>query len=737
MSPLDLVRRRPSARATVDPAPPGAPRTSVAERVVARTAGVLSSHHSRRRFLARTAVVGSALAVDPTSFIFKPGTAYGAVCGTCGDGWTAFCCTINRGKNSCPPNTFVAGWWKADNAAYCCGGPRYIIDCNATCPTRCSCRCSGASCDGRRTCCNQFRYGQCNQQISCYGPVACRVAICITPWAYDAACSTLSLTDNRTVEHGGACISAECDSAITRRYYALGGPEGLLGIRTQSERTSTAGRGRYATYQGGRLYWTSATGAHEIHGSIFDVWAAARGPGGVYGFPTTDVVGDARVRYSRFENGGIYRWAEGTYGVPDPYHEVFLRYGGPNAGSALGLPSSPIRRSGDRRALYQNYQRGRIYRRGPLTVEIHGAIYFKHEALGGIYSPLGHVATDVGTLPDGRGRASIFENGGVIYYTSSTGAHGVWGGLLDAYIDYGGWASDAGYPTSDRTDVGDGRGVTFTTERAQVWGTSTTGSWVVPGPVLGPYRARGGPQGSLGYPVGAAQRLADGTYRQDFENGSIGQDPSDNRPFVRAAYADFLDRAPTADELTVTNSALGSGAASRAGVVRDLARTPEYVSTLVDRLYVDTLGRPGDAGGTSFWTEEIRSGRRRVAEVAARFYASPEYYDGSGGGTDRSWIADLYQKLLGRAASEDDLDFWAAQTASRGRSSVAFRLYQSKESRRTRVNRVYQALLGRDADPAGSDYWSERIAGEGDLALAISLASLSEYADKAETRFPS
>ena len=736
MSPLDLVRRnRPAADAP--PAAPAAPAPTIAERVVARTSGILSGTHSRRRFLARTAVVGSALAVDPTTFIFKPGTAYGAVCGTCGDGWTAFCCTINSGKNSCPPNTFVAGWWKADNAAYCCGGPRYIIDCNATCPTQCSCRCSGASCDGRRTCCNQFRYGQCNQQISCYGPVACRVAICITPWSYDAACSTRALTDNRTVEHGGACVSAECDSAITRRYYALGGPDGFLGIRTLSERSTAEGRGRYAVYQNGRLYSSSATGAHEVHGSILDVWGAASSTSGVYGFPTTDVIGDSRVRYSRFQGGGIYRWAQGTYGIPDPYHQKFLQYGGVSTSAALGLPTSPIRRSGDDRSLYQDFERGRIYRRGSLVVEIHGAIYLKHESIGGIYSPLGHVQTDVSTLADGRGRATIFENGGVIYYTSTTGAHAVWGGLLDAYLAYGGYQSDAGYPTSDRQSVGDDRGVTFTTQTAQVWGTSTTGSWLVPAPILGQYRDQGGPGGALGYPTGPSQRLSDGSYRQDFENGSIGQDPPDNRPFVRAAYQDFLGRAPTSTELQQTNAALGNGTRTRGQVVRDLARTREYVSTLVQKLYQDTLGRPGDPSGVTFWTDEIRSGRRTVAEVAAKLYASPEYYDGLGGGTDRSWVADLYDKILLRPASQSDLDFWAAETARRGRSSVAYRLYQSKESRRERVDAVYQALLGRTADSAGSDYWSERVLTEGDLSLAISLASLSEYYEKAQTRFPS
>src|SRR5690606_36576424 len=108
-----------------------------------------SGKTSRRSFLTRTAVVGSALPVGPIDFILKPGPAYGYLCGTCSDGWTAFCCTINYGSNTCPPGIFIAGWWKANNAAYCCGSARYIIVCNATCPTQCSCRCAGGSCDNR------------------------------------------------------------------------------------------------------------------------------------------------------------------------------------------------------------------------------------------------------------------------------------------------------------------------------------------------------------------------------------------------------------------------------------------------------------------------------------------------------------------------------------------------------------------------------------------------------------
>jgi hypothetical protein len=223
------------------------------ERVVASVVGRLGRHdrgggsarapgseatdgeggHTRRSFLVRIAIFASALSIGPLRFVLRPGTAYAAVCGPgagCDSGWTAFCCTINDGKNMCPPDSFAAGWWKNDTSSFCGGGPRYIIDCNATCPTKCGCRCSGSStCDQRKTCCNQFRYGQCHQEIACAGPVVCRVATCAAPWDFDPSCGHGSATDNATSEHGAPCITGIADPTTDVFAFdvpALGSPAG-------------------------------------------------------------------------------------------------------------------------------------------------------------------------------------------------------------------------------------------------------------------------------------------------------------------------------------------------------------------------------------------------------------------------------------------------------------------------------------------------------------------------------
>lgn len=186
----------------------------LAERLVTRVAERTARWRtSRRSFLGGAALMGAALAVDPFGYLTRPASAYDTVCGadnSCAAGYTVFCCTINGGNNSCPPDSFIGGWWKADNSSFCGGNARYYIDCNAYRDGRYTCHCNTTTCDQRRVACNQFRYGQCNTQIpwSNTGPVLCRVVSCTPPWVqYGGTCSSSSATDNNTATHSAPCLT--------------------------------------------------------------------------------------------------------------------------------------------------------------------------------------------------------------------------------------------------------------------------------------------------------------------------------------------------------------------------------------------------------------------------------------------------------------------------------------------------------------------------------------------------
>lgn len=184
---------------------------SVTERLVNRLATLGRRQPSRRTFLATATLTGTALAVDPIGFLIRPQSAYATVCGPdsqCGDGYTVMCCTINHGKNTCPPGTFRGGWWKADRSKYCGGNARYYIDCNALPNADFHCHCHRKTCDRRRVACNIFRYGQCNTQIHGVTAVVCRQITCIPPWQlYPGKCGSSSRTDNNTTLHNAPCLT--------------------------------------------------------------------------------------------------------------------------------------------------------------------------------------------------------------------------------------------------------------------------------------------------------------------------------------------------------------------------------------------------------------------------------------------------------------------------------------------------------------------------------------------------
>jgi hypothetical protein len=174
---------------------------------------------TRRSLLARAAVAGSALAVAPIRYVTRPLSAMAVIrCADCSpgdaccDGWTAFCCTINGGQNECPSDTFMGGWWKCTSysGSQLCDpeNVRYYIDCNRTPTSTCEggCHCAKDQCKYRSTCCNVFRYGQCNTEITGTTEVVCRMVTCVSPASLFVNCNSTFFQDNNTCSHEAPCL---------------------------------------------------------------------------------------------------------------------------------------------------------------------------------------------------------------------------------------------------------------------------------------------------------------------------------------------------------------------------------------------------------------------------------------------------------------------------------------------------------------------------------------------------
>jgi hypothetical protein len=301
-----------------------APRVRLGDRAVAVLTKRIGRAVSRRSFLVRTAIFGSALLVNPLRYLLRPGSAYASLCGpdaSCSSGWTAFCCTVNGGQNTCPPGSVPAGWWKADNSSFCHSGPRYYIDCNALCGScgcdgrgicargcvTCNCHCASGTCDERFTCCNEFRYGQCHQDLACVGPIVCRVVTCVAPWDFDATCTTTSATANVTALHDAPCLHDFSSSVLAFGAAAdHGGPNGPLRAPVVGIEATPTGGGYWLVASDGGVFsfgdarFRGSTGGVHLNLPIVDIARTPSGDG--YWFAASDggvfCFGDARFHGS-------------------------------------------------------------------------------------------------------------------------------------------------------------------------------------------------------------------------------------------------------------------------------------------------------------------------------------------------------------------------------------------------------------------------------------------------------
>ena len=96
--------------------------------------------------------------------------------------------------------------------------------------------------------------------------------------------------------------------AIMPKWVSLSGSRGFLGYPMSDEMTAPDGHGHYVHFQGGSIYWTPESGAHEVHGAIRDKWAALGWERGALRYPTSDEFQDGIYRRSNFQHGYI-RWS--------------------------------------------------------------------------------------------------------------------------------------------------------------------------------------------------------------------------------------------------------------------------------------------------------------------------------------------------------------------------------------------------------------------------------------------
>jgi hypothetical protein len=141
------------------------------------------------------------------------------------------------------------------------------------------------------------------------------------------------------------------------------------------------------------------------------------------------------------------------------------------------------------------------------------------------------------------------------------------------------------------------------------------------------------------------------------------------------------------------------------GAVADsLSHNTQYFTTFVSAAYEHYLGRSVDVAGLNFWVAQMQLGV--TDEQLESSLASSSEYAQLHGSTDASWVAGLYNDLLGRPAEGQGLSYWLAQLqAGESRYQVALSIATSAEREAIVVANDYQTFLGRSAGASEIAYW--------------------------------
>jgi uncharacterized protein with LGFP repeats len=348
-----------------------------------------------------------------------------------------------------------------------------------------------------------------------------------------------------------ATPDSDAADAINRAYDAGGGATGPLGPNDGDVYPIGAGFGQ--NYAGGKIFFTSDTGAHIMGGAILQKYESLGGPAdGDLGFPTIDegpgkVSPDSRNTTFSAADKPVIFWTPdtGAHVVRGALNAAWDKLGG--SAGALGVPAEDEIFKGD--IVSQKFTGGEVsWNRSSkefatvppdLAAQLAGltvpedatsAIDAARRAAGGPLGPLGaKQGAQYAIGQDGTGQDFT---GGKIFYSPATGANVVSGQVLKKYESVGGPQGDLGLPSSDEADGGLKTGSRVSTFAARdkpvIFWTPDYGAFIVRGAMNAAWDKLGGAAGSLGPPV--ADQTEDGNVvSQRFTGGQLSWDKQANK----------------------------------------------------------------------------------------------------------------------------------------------------------------------------------------------------------------
>ena len=175
--------------------------------------------------------------------------------------------------------------------------------------------------------------------------------------------------------------------------------------------------------------------------------------------------------------------------------------------------------------------------------------------------------------------------------------------------------------------------------------------------------------------------------------------------YVTQVYQDLLGRVPDSVGLAYwTNQMLLAGQ-TRQQIALGIENSLEYQTDEVRQVYAQFLHRVAGATDLSYWTGAFQTGAT-LQEVEAGVAGSAEFFQNSGGGTNAGFLNALYQDVLGRPVDATGLAYWSQELANGvSTTQVAAGVLSSEEYLLDLVQNHYQQFLRRPADLEGLVYW--------------------------------
>jgi Domain of unknown function (DUF4214) len=167
----------------------------------------------------------------------------------------------------------------------------------------------------------------------------------------------------------------------------------------------------------------------------------------------------------------------------------------------------------------------------------------------------------------------------------------------------------------------------------------------------------------------------------------------------------------------------------------------ENTTGAIHRLYLATYQRLADRAGLNYWTRVLREGTP-ITTIATAFATAPEFVIRYGNLTNRGYVEQLYLNVLGRAGDAGGVGFWTGQldntVLSRGALLAAFSESPEFKARmRTDlwIAGSFIAMLNRAPTTVELGQWRPVVAGVGGGTTSTLTAALIASAEYAQ-RFP-